>query len=228
MTLPVPAIRQAPWDLEFERLKFVDAAAGVRRRRCGRRRRRTPDTAGRSPRSIRGRSPRSVSTPRELAWGDRQFGEVRATLAKLEDGVSLKELTATSASYGANATGEWRIGGSRIKGTHHELRRRRDHEAARLRRGYRGEKRGSGVRSLLARRPDGRCTVAGRGPRAGVARQGSNRRFETRRGPRARARELLGAAAAAGARFQRRDRQRVRFRHRSREFRPARRQRLHR
>ena len=35
---------------------------------------------------------------------------------KLEDGVSLKELTATSASFGANATGEWRVGGSHLKG----------------------------------------------------------------------------------------------------------------
>ena len=52
----------------------------------------------------------------ELAWGDRQFGEVRATVVKLEDGVSLKELTATSASYGANATGDWRVSGSRLKG----------------------------------------------------------------------------------------------------------------
>ena len=35
---------------------------------------------------------------------------------KQEDGLSLKELTATSASYGANATGDWRISGSRLKG----------------------------------------------------------------------------------------------------------------
>ena len=55
-----------------------------------------------------------------LAWDDRQFGDVRAKLQKLDDGVSLKQLTATGATWSANASGEWRGrdgGTSRIRGT---------------------------------------------------------------------------------------------------------------
>ena len=51
-----------------------------------------------------------------MTWGDRQFGEVRADFIKVEDGLSLKQLTVTSASYGANATGEWLAGGGHIRG----------------------------------------------------------------------------------------------------------------
>jgi uncharacterized protein (TIGR02099 family) len=115
ISLPGPGDPQAPWDLEFERLKFVDAA---------------PDAAaaeGHVPAAPEAAAdkkpaidPRALPAVRfhaaELAWGDREFGEVRATIEKLDDGVSIKEITATSASYGANAAGEWRIGGSRIKG----------------------------------------------------------------------------------------------------------------
>ena len=120
MTLPGPGDPQAPWDLDFERLKFVDAAggqpaAGASGAADVSSAEEPPDTAGKP--AI---DPRALPAVRfhagELAWGDRQFGEVRATLTKLDDGVSIKELTATSASYGANASGEWRIGGSRIKG----------------------------------------------------------------------------------------------------------------
>jgi uncharacterized protein YhdP len=153
MSLPGPNDPQAPWDLEFERLKFVDAgaahvaAADADLPAANEH----PDTVEKTPVI----DPRTLPAMRfhaaELSWGDREFGEVRATVVKLEDGVSLKELTATSASYGANATGEWQP----PQGHHHELRRGRDHEAARLRRRPRSEERGSGVRSQLARRPDG-------------------------------------------------------------------------
>jgi uncharacterized protein (TIGR02099 family) len=113
MSLPGPNDPDAPWDLEFERLKFVDAAAAEADLPAAQEH---PDAAAKKP-AI---DPRSLPAVRfhaaELAWGDREFGEVRATIVKLEDGVGLKELTATSASYGANATGEWRVGGSRLKG----------------------------------------------------------------------------------------------------------------
>ena len=103
ISLPGPGDPSAPWDLEFERLKIVDAAAAG------------PDAPGGSA-----LDPRTLPAIRfhaaELSWGDRQMGEMRATVVKLEDGVSLKELTVTSASYGANATGEWRVGGSHLKG----------------------------------------------------------------------------------------------------------------
>jgi uncharacterized protein YhdP len=113
MSLPGPNDPDAPWDLEFERLKFLDAAAAEADLPAAQEH---PDAAAKKP-AI---DPRSLPAVRfhaaELAWGDREFGEVRATIVKLEDGVGLKELTATSASYGANATGEWRVGGSRLKG----------------------------------------------------------------------------------------------------------------
>src|SRR6202042_1416714 len=98
------------WDLEFERLKFVDTAAAPGAA--------APGAEGPGPENhpsvVAQRpalDPREMPALRfhaaELAWGDRQFGEVRATVVKLEDGVSLKELTATNTSFGANATGEW-------------------------------------------------------------------------------------------------------------------------
>ncbi len=114
MTLPGPSDPQAPWDLEFERLKFVDAAGADAAATDA------APVAADLPAAKPAIDPRTLPAVRfhaaEFSWGDRQFGEVRATLVKHEDGVSLKELTATSASYGANATGEWRVSGSRLKG----------------------------------------------------------------------------------------------------------------
>jgi uncharacterized protein (TIGR02099 family) len=106
ISLPGPQDPSAPWDLDFERLKFSvasdtgDAGSGAAK---------NPD----DPRAL----PAINFHAAELAWDDRQFGEVRATIVKLDDGVSLKELTATSPSYGANATGVWRGDSSEIKGT---------------------------------------------------------------------------------------------------------------
>jgi len=112
----------APWDLQFERLKFTEA----------------PDEpsgdaqlgAAHSGNGDRGASPDQKTDPRgipamefhaaELTWDDRQFGDVRATLKKLDDGVGLTQLTATSATWSANATGEWRGadgGTSHLQGT---------------------------------------------------------------------------------------------------------------
>jgi uncharacterized protein YhdP len=115
ISLPGPADPAVPWDLEFERLKFADApgadAPGADAPRA--------DAPGAAEHKST-LDPRTLPAIRfhaaELAWGDRQIGEVRATVVKLEDGLGLKELTATSASYGANVTGEWRVGGSRLKG----------------------------------------------------------------------------------------------------------------
>jgi uncharacterized protein YhdP len=55
----------------------------------------------------------------DLIWGERHFGDVRATLAKLDDGVSLKELTVTAPTFSATARGEWRgkeAGIARVQG----------------------------------------------------------------------------------------------------------------
>jgi uncharacterized protein (TIGR02099 family) len=116
MSLPGPDDPSAPWDLEFERLKFVDTAAAAADAPAA-----TAPGPEDHPRVVEAAlDPRTMPALRfhaaELAWGDRQFGEVRATVVKVEDGISLKELTATGASYGANVTGEWRVGGSRLKG----------------------------------------------------------------------------------------------------------------
>jgi uncharacterized protein (TIGR02099 family) len=122
MSLPGPGDPQAPWELEFQRLKFVDpaaadAAADAATAGADLPAAQEPADAVKTKPAI---DPRTLPAVRfhaaELSWGDRQFGAVRATVVKLEDGVSLKELTATSASYGANAMGEWRVDGSRLKG----------------------------------------------------------------------------------------------------------------
>jgi uncharacterized protein (TIGR02099 family) len=115
MSLPGPGDPGAPWELEFARLKFVDVAPADAAANLAAAKTQTA-AAEKEP----GIDPRALPAVRfhagELSWGDRQFGEVRATLVKVDDGVTLKELTATSPSFGVNAAGEWRIGGTRLKG----------------------------------------------------------------------------------------------------------------
>jgi uncharacterized protein YhdP len=109
ISLPGPQDASAPWDLDFQRLKFGDLPKSTTESD-----KKTPADQKNSP------DPRSVPAVNfhaaELTWGDRQFGDVRATLLKVEDGISLNLLTATSPTYGANATGEWRAGSSHIAG----------------------------------------------------------------------------------------------------------------
>ncbi|HTV94505.1 MAG TPA: YhdP family protein [Steroidobacteraceae bacterium] len=110
VALPGPQDPSAPWDLDFERLKFADA----------------PETDA-PPAGEGGADRNSAFDPRtlpairfhagELTWGDRQFGEVQATIVKVDNGVSLTALTASSPSYGAHLTGEWRGSSSDVKGT---------------------------------------------------------------------------------------------------------------
>ena len=46
---------------------------------------------------------------RELDWGERQFGDVQATLVKLDDGISLKQLSVDGRAASASARkGDWR------------------------------------------------------------------------------------------------------------------------
>jgi uncharacterized protein (TIGR02099 family) len=103
-----------PWDLQFERLHFTapeldgPGAAGTAR----------GDGAAASgdPNSV----PAINFHAADMAVGERQFGEVRATLLKLDDGVSLQQLTVTGASFSVSAQGEWRgkdAGLGRIVGT---------------------------------------------------------------------------------------------------------------
>jgi uncharacterized protein (TIGR02099 family) len=114
ITLPGAADSSEPWNLQFERLHFEVQAE-------------PEETAGGG--SEPGDS-KAVGDPRvvpavnfhaaDLNLGERQFGDVQATLVKLDDGVGLKQLTVAGADFNASATGEWRgkdVGTGRIEGT---------------------------------------------------------------------------------------------------------------
>jgi uncharacterized protein (TIGR02099 family) len=113
IALPGPGNAAAPWDLEFERLNFVDGPPEADAAGGG--------AAADQPSAIDPRSIPAINFHAALlTWGDRQFGDVRATLAKLDDGISLKQLTVTGMGFDANAKGEWRgtdEGSGRIEGT---------------------------------------------------------------------------------------------------------------
>jgi uncharacterized protein YhdP len=56
----------------------------------------------------------------DLIWGDRDFGDVRAVLGKLDDGISLRQLNVTAPNFSVAAKGEWRgkeAGAARVQGT---------------------------------------------------------------------------------------------------------------
>jgi len=111
ITLPRSPDSPEPWELEFERLHF-DVLGDAR----------TADAADRAVRQTG--DPRAVPAMNfhaaELNWGERQFGDVHATLVKLDDGISVKQLTLGSPDLTVNATGEWRgkdAGVGRLLGT---------------------------------------------------------------------------------------------------------------
>jgi uncharacterized protein (TIGR02099 family) len=122
-SISVPGAAEAePWQLEFQRLRFTDgpSAAPPGRAAPG-----APDPAAAAggPDAVTG-NPRTVPAihfhASDVIWGERELGEVKATLAKLDDGISLSELSVAGASFAVDAHGEWRgkDGGSgRIVGT---------------------------------------------------------------------------------------------------------------
>ncbi len=117
ITLPSAADSSEAWNLQFDRLHF-DVAPGPEDAAGAAGDGREPDDtqALGDPRSI----PAVNFHAAQLDWGERQFGDVQATLVKLDDGISLKQLTVAGASFSANATGEWRgkdAGLGRIAGT---------------------------------------------------------------------------------------------------------------
>jgi uncharacterized protein (TIGR02099 family) len=113
ITLPRAADSSEPWNLQFERL-YVDAAADEQ-----------DASAEHAPGNARGLGdPRAIPAINfhavELNWGERKLGDVQATLVKLDDGISLQQLSVAGVSFNANATGEWRgkdAGVGRIMGT---------------------------------------------------------------------------------------------------------------
>ena len=55
-----------------------------------------------------------------MSWGERQLGDVRATLSKVDDGISLQELLVGGASFTISAKGDWRgreAGSGHVTGT---------------------------------------------------------------------------------------------------------------
>jgi len=103
--VPVAADSIEPWNLQFERLHF-DVASYPEP---------PPSTAadGTAPVDAGGPvDPRSIPAinfhAANLEWGERQVGDVRATLVKLDDGIGLTHLTIAGGNYDATATGDWR------------------------------------------------------------------------------------------------------------------------
>jgi uncharacterized protein YhdP len=100
-TIQVPQAAQ-PWSLQFDRLRFevagrddepVEAAPGA------------AQASGFSdPRAV----PALKFQARELIWGERRFGEVSATLSKLDDGINLQDLSVQGPTFAVAAKGEWR------------------------------------------------------------------------------------------------------------------------
>jgi uncharacterized protein (TIGR02099 family) len=111
ITIPSAAGSAEPWNLQFDRLHFDVAGS--------------EDSAGSAATNISAdMNARSVPAVNfhatELIMGERQFGDVTATLAKQDFGVALKSLSVAGPSFTVSAQGEWRAkdaGVSRIKGT---------------------------------------------------------------------------------------------------------------
>ena len=125
ITIPSAAGSTEPWNLQFDRLHVdvagnedssgADAGPGGPGAGAG------VSAAANIPADA---DPRTVPAVNfhatELIWGERQFGDVTATLAKQDFGVALKSLSAVGTSFTVSAQGEWRAkdaGVSRIKGT---------------------------------------------------------------------------------------------------------------
>jgi uncharacterized protein YhdP len=88
ITIPNIANSPEPWSLQFDRLHFdvadaADSAAGGSSSNI------PPDA---DPRAI----PSIYLHAKDLIWGERQFGDVTATLVKQEEGVALKSLSVTA------------------------------------------------------------------------------------------------------------------------------------
>jgi uncharacterized protein (TIGR02099 family) len=116
ITVPTAAGSAEPWNLQFDRLRFAVADR--------------EDTASDSPEPAVAADAKGFGDPHgipainfhaaQLVWGDRKFGDVQATLTKLDDGVSLKQLIVSGPSLNATLKGEWRgkdAGTSRIQGS---------------------------------------------------------------------------------------------------------------
>jgi uncharacterized protein (TIGR02099 family) len=116
ITAPTATGSVEPWNMQFEHLHFdvadrEDASADSAQPTVA------ADAKGfGDPHGI----PAINFHAAQFVWGERKFGDVRATLTKLVDGVSLKQLSVTGPSFNATVQGEWRgkdAGTSRIQGS---------------------------------------------------------------------------------------------------------------
>ncbi len=118
VTLPPNEDPSRPWTLEFSRLKFAAANPGDP----------SPESApgaadAPAPDAAAAANPRAVPAidfhAAEVTWGERHFGDVRATLRKVDDGITVPQISAHGPSFAASAQGEWRgkgAGVGRIEG----------------------------------------------------------------------------------------------------------------
>ena len=132
ITIPTAAGSVEPWNLQFDRLHFdvadsedaavsgvnegVSAAVNADAGANGSARTAAKIPADADPRAV----PAVNFHAREFIWGERDFGDVMATLTKQDFGVALKALDVSGPSFTISAEGEWRArdaGVSRIKGT---------------------------------------------------------------------------------------------------------------
>jgi uncharacterized protein (TIGR02099 family) len=132
ITIPTAAGSVEPWNLQFDRLHFdvadsedaavsgvndgVSAAVNTDAGANGSARTAAKIPADADPRAV----PAINFHAREFIWGERDFGDVMATLTKQDFGVALKALDVSGPSFTVSAQGEWRArdaGVSRIKGT---------------------------------------------------------------------------------------------------------------
>ena len=104
-TISVPSAGNsvAPWNLQFDRLKFEVA---------GRDDADDETSAETAPAGGGLADPRGVPAlefhASQLVWGERHLGDARASLGKVDDGIRLKSLAITAPSFAVNASGEWR------------------------------------------------------------------------------------------------------------------------
>jgi uncharacterized protein (TIGR02099 family) len=117
ITVPSAAESTGPWNLQFDRLRF-DVADGSPTDGAGAAGSRATPVAKdlADPRSL----PAIKFHATEFIWGERRFGDVTATLTKLDDGIALKQLNVASPNMNVSAHGEWRgkdEGIGRIQGT---------------------------------------------------------------------------------------------------------------
>jgi len=100
-----------PWKLEFQRLKFAGSQDDADSDHSA-----AADRSAADPRRV----PAIDFHAAEMIWNERQFGDVQASLTKLNDGLGLQRLSISAANFTAEAKGEWRgkeAGSGRIEGS---------------------------------------------------------------------------------------------------------------